>query len=130
MYIHLLILFKMFWERLKENQCWNKYFTMLSHLNYCYLSIWNWMHSHLFIGSLFQAIYTFVQVTWKFQNKEITDGDHYTIQYSHGICTLEITRTKVDDSGKYTCIAENPLGEQETSCKVEVEGEKLYYVLY
>ena len=63
------------------------------------------------------------QVTWKFQGKEISDGDHYTIQYSHGICTLEITRTKVDDTGKYTCLAENPLGEQETSCKVEVEGE-------
>ena len=67
-----------------------------------------------------------LQVTWMKDNREIHDGDKYTLIYSHGICTMEISKANLDDSGKYTCIAKNPLGEQTTSCKVEVEGEQFY----
>uniref|UniRef100_A0A0B7BN40 Ig-like domain-containing protein n=1 Tax=Arion vulgaris TaxID=1028688 RepID=A0A0B7BN40_9EUPU len=34
---------------------------------------------------------------------------------------MEISRAVPDDSGKYTCIAKNPLGQHESSCKVTVE---------
>uniref|UniRef100_A0A0B7BN15 Uncharacterized protein n=1 Tax=Arion vulgaris TaxID=1028688 RepID=A0A0B7BN15_9EUPU len=61
------------------------------------------------------------KVQWYKDGREINDGDHYTIQYSFGICTLEISRARPEDSGKYTCIAKNTLGEHETTCKVIVE---------
>ncbi|GFR58132.1 myosin light chain kinase [Elysia marginata] len=61
------------------------------------------------------------KVTWYKDDKELHDGTHYTIQYSHGICTMEIGNAMPEDSGKYTCIASNPLGQHESSCKVVVE---------
>ncbi|CAL1540886.1 unnamed protein product, partial [Lymnaea stagnalis] len=61
------------------------------------------------------------KVQWYKDGKPIQDGEHYTIVYSFGICTMEISNAKPEDSGKYTCIATNPLGEHETSCKVIVE---------
>ncbi|XP_055900297.1 twitchin-like isoform X6 [Biomphalaria glabrata] len=61
------------------------------------------------------------KVQWYKDGREIQDGDHYTIKYSFGICTMEITNAKPEDSGKYTCIAINNLGQHETSCKVVVE---------
>ncbi|XP_059156398.1 twitchin-like isoform X4 [Physella acuta] len=61
------------------------------------------------------------KVQWYKDGREIQDGDHYSIAYSFGICTMEISNAKPEDSGKYSCIATNPLGEHETSCKVVVE---------
>ncbi|KAK3703484.1 hypothetical protein RRG08_024788 [Elysia crispata] len=61
------------------------------------------------------------KVTWYKDGKEIHDGTQYTIQYSHGICTMEISNAMPEDSGKYSCIASNTLGQHETGCKVVVE---------
>nr|KAG5709145.1 hypothetical protein BaRGS_028601 [Batillaria attramentaria] len=66
------------------------------------------------------------KVTWTKNGRELTDGDHYNITYSHGVCTMEVAFAKPEDSGKYTCRAVNTLGEQETSCKVEVEERAFY----
>lgn len=43
--------------------------------------------------------------------------------HADGVVTLEILDCKPDDSGKYRCVATNPLGSDETVCVVIVEGE-------
>lgn len=42
---------------------------------------------------------------------------------SDGVITMEIVGCRPSDSGKYTCVATNIHGQDETSCVVIVEGE-------
>lgn len=42
---------------------------------------------------------------------------------SDGVVTMEIVGCRPEDSGKYTCVATNAHGKDETSCVVIVEGE-------
>lgn len=45
------------------------------------------------------------------------------MSHSDGVVTMEIVGCRPSDSGKYTCVATNPHGQDETSCVVIVEGE-------
>ena len=63
------------------------------------------------------------QVKWYKDNEDVTIDSHYSIQYSYGICSIEVQNAKVSDSGKYTCVATNNLGEHATGTRVIVEGE-------
>ena len=60
---------------------------------------------------------------------EVRDGDHYNIAYSHGVCSLENVFARPKDSGRYVCRAANILGEQETGCRVMVEGKWRHQLL-
>ncbi|XP_054161595.1 twitchin-like isoform X2 [Oppia nitens] len=64
------------------------------------------------------------EITWYKDGRELNKRDH-TISSADGVCTLTITSTKVEDAGKYTCRANNHLGEAETSCNLIVEGKRL-----
>merc|ERR1711990_1114301 len=56
-----------------------------------------------------------------FRNKmEIIDNPKYKISWGQGIVQLEIRRARLGDSGTYTCVAENHLGEDSISCEVLV----------
>jgi len=66
------------------------------------------------------------QVTWYKDGKEIKGNDHISIQYFHGVCSLEISSAKIEDTGIYRCLAINDLGDHETSSKVIVEGQYCY----
>lgn len=48
--------------------------------------------------------------------------------YSGGVATIEVQAARVADTGTYTCRAINELGEQETSSRVVVEGEKHLFI--
>lgn len=62
-------------------------------------------------------------VQWFKDNKEISETNpHYSLQYSCGVCTLEIASCVSTDAGTYTCKAQNILGTDETYCRVSVEG--------
>ncbi|KAL8579176.1 hypothetical protein ACOMHN_010760 [Nucella lapillus] len=66
------------------------------------------------------------KVTWSKDGRELADGDHYNITYSHGVCSMEVVYARPEDSGRYLCKAVNTLGEHETGCKVEVEERAVY----
>jgi hypothetical protein len=56
----------------------------------------------------------------------LSDNDsHYLTSYVHGVCTLEITACETADSGLFRCSATNPLGSDETTCLLHVEGKQI-----
>ncbi|XP_035210044.1 twitchin-like [Stegodyphus dumicola] len=62
-------------------------------------------------------------VQWFKDGKELNKYD-YNVNHADGVVTLEIVGCTVEDSGKYSCKASNPLGEDETWCHVIVEDRK------
>jgi hypothetical protein len=55
----------------------------------------------------------------------LSDNDsHYLTSFVHGVCTLEITACETADSALFRCSATNPLGSDETTCLVHVEGKQ------
>lgn len=61
-------------------------------------------------------------VQWYKNNKPISESDpHYAIEYSAGVCTLEINSCSLSDNANYKCRAENALGFDETSAHLQIE---------
>lgn len=60
-------------------------------------------------------------VKWYKDRRELSKYE-YSMTHSDGVVTLEIVDCKPNDSGKYSCIATNEHGTDETSCVVIVEG--------
>ncbi|KAI5639983.1 immunoglobulin i-set domain-containing protein [Phthorimaea operculella] len=60
-------------------------------------------------------------VKWYKDRKELSKHD-YSMTHSDGVVTMEIIDCRPEDSGKYSCIATNVHGTDETSCVVIVEG--------
>ncbi|XP_067930808.1 twitchin-like [Watersipora subatra] len=60
------------------------------------------------------------QIQWLKDGKDISASGKYSISYSSGRCSLEVSEAHLSDAGKYTCIATNKLGEAECSCQVHV----------
>jgi len=64
------------------------------------------------------------KMTWMKDGEELLPGQQYTIEYSLGICSLEISSAGVKDSGKFSAKATNSSGSDECVCKVTV-SEKI-----
>lgn len=68
-------------------------------------------------------------VKWYKDRKELSKYE-YSMSHSDGVVTMEIIDCKPSDSGKYTCIATNVHGTDETSCVVIVEGKHNFISKY
>lgn len=64
----------------------------------------------------------FPTVKWYKDKRELSKYE-YSMSHSDGVVTMEIVGCRPEDSGKYTCVATNPHGQDETSCVVIVEGQ-------
>jgi len=64
-------------------------------------------------------------VTWFKDGKELSKKD-YTLKHSDGVITLEIAACDTSHTGKYTCHAQNPLGEDKTTADVLIEGKRTF----
>ena len=64
----------------------------------------------------------FPTVKWYKEKRELSKYE-YSMSTSDGVITMEIVGCRPEDSGKYTCVATNIHGKDETSCVVIVEGE-------
>lgn len=64
----------------------------------------------------------FPTVKWFKEKRELSKYE-YSMTTSDGVITMEIVGCRPSDSGKYTCVATNVHGQDETSCVVIVEGE-------
>lgn len=64
----------------------------------------------------------FPTVKWYKDKRELSKYE-YAMTTSDGVITMEIVGCRPEDSGKYTCVATNIHGQDETSCVVIVEGQ-------
>jgi serine/threonine protein kinase/predicted phage tail protein len=63
----------------------------------------------------------FPTVKWYKDKRELSKYE-YSMSTSDGVVTMEIVGCRPSDSGKYSCVATNIHGQDETSCVVIVEG--------
>lgn len=54
--------------------------------------------------------------------------DRVQVNVKHGVCSVEIYNVRMEDAGKYSCLAESPLGSEETSCVLSVQGNLNFFL--
>ena len=62
-------------------------------------------------------------ITWLKDGRELSKSD-YNMSSADGVVTLDIAVCRMEDSGKYTCVASNSLGTAETTCALIVEPKR------
>ena len=64
-----------------------------------------------------------MRVEWFFNGKSIPQGHRFRTTYDFGFVALDILYAYPEDSGTYTCVAKNVLGETKTQCSLQVSGK-------
>ena len=64
-----------------------------------------------------------MMVDWFFNGKAVAQGHRFRTTYDFGFVALDILYAYPEDSGTYTCVAKNVLGEISTQCSLEVRGK-------
>ena len=60
-------------------------------------------------------------IRWFKDGREVNQ-ERCQVTNKHGVSTLELYNCREDDAGRYSCTADSPLGSDETSCVVSVQG--------
>lgn len=61
-------------------------------------------------------------IRWYREGKQLTDQADFEISYHNGRVALSIPEVFAEDSGKFTCAAENPYGKASSSAELVVRG--------
>ena len=64
-----------------------------------------------------------MRVEWFFNGKPLPSGNRWRTTYDFGFVALDILYAYPEDSGTYTCVAKNVLGETKTQCSLQVSGK-------
>ena len=64
-----------------------------------------------------------MRVEWMFNGKPIPQGHRFRTTYDFGFVALDILYAYPEDSGTYSCVAKNVLGETKTQCSLQVQGK-------
>lgn len=66
-----------------------------------------------------------IKVTWYKGETEIHPSEKYSMSFVDSVAVLEMHNLSVEDSGDYSCEAQNPAGSASTSTSLKVKGENL-----
>lgn len=77
------------------------------------------------------AGYPSPKISWFKNNQPIVMSARHTTQYedSRKICTLRIANAKIEDSGIYSLLIENPYGSDNCSANIQVPGPVEPYIM-
>merc|ERR1719347_1293001 len=64
-----------------------------------------------------------MRVEWMFNGKPVPQGHRFRTTYDFGFVALDILYAYPEDSGTYTCVAKNVLGETSAQCTLKVQGK-------
>ena len=64
-----------------------------------------------------------MRVEWLFNGKSVPQGHRFRTTYDFGFVALDILYAYPEDSGTYTCVAKNVLGETRSQCTLQVQGK-------
>ena len=63
-------------------------------------------------------------MTWSKDGEDIDLANpQFSTAMNAGVCSLEVALCTRQNAGVYACVAANKLGEDQTQCKVVVEGK-------
>lgn len=63
-----------------------------------------------------------IKITWYKNDSEIKANEKYSMSFIDCIPVLEINNLNIEDSGDYTCEANNDAGSASSSIKIVVKG--------
>jgi len=64
-----------------------------------------------------------MRIEWMFNGKPVPQGHRFRTTYDFGFVALDILYAYPEDSGTYTCVAKNVLGETSAQCTLKVQGK-------
>merc|ERR1712128_271396 len=64
-----------------------------------------------------------MRVEWMFNGKPVPQGHRFRTTYDFGFVALDILYAYPEDSGTYSCVAKNVLGETSAQCTLNVQGK-------
>jgi titin len=64
-----------------------------------------------------------MRVEWMFNGKPVPQGHRFRTTYDFGFVALDILYAYPEDSGTYSCVAKNVLGETSAQCTLKVTGK-------
>ena len=62
-----------------------------------------------------------LRIEWLFNGQKIRQGHRFRTTHDFGYVALDILYAYVEDSGTYTCVATNEVGEATSTCTVTVQ---------
>ena len=71
-----------------------------------------------------------VQYTWRHNGKEIIKNDRISIEHVGDEAALKIDKVQFEDSGNYSCQAQNHVGSDVQSTILTVKGLILHFLVY
>lgn len=71
-----------------------------------------------------------IHVAWYKGETQIHPSDKYSMSFVDSVAVIEMHNLTVEDSGDYTCEAQNPAGSTSSTTSLKVKGQDLFFLCF